>query len=85
MLPPIRCFTCNKVLGNKYELFNKLKEAKVEMKTIFKELGLTRYCCKMCISTSVDLSDKMIQYNSITENVKQLKPDTNKKRYYTAR
>ena len=42
------------------------------MKQIFKELGLTRYCCKMCISTSVDLSDKMIQYNSITENVKQI-------------
>ena len=46
---PIRCFTCGKVLGNKYEKFNKIKNKE----KAYKELGITRYCCKnICVGVS---------------------------------
>jgi DNA-directed RNA polymerase subunit N len=50
MSRPIRCFTCSKVLGNKYEKFDKYKD-----KTkAFLELGIERYCCKTMLLTSID-------------------------------
>lgn len=38
MSRPIRCFTCSKVLGNKYEKFDKYDDKKLA----FKELGIER-------------------------------------------
>lgn len=83
MLRPIRCFTCNKVLGALYNKYDTLLKAGVPIEEIYKTLGLTRYCCKMCIRTSVCLIDKFIEYNKLPYNVKQIK--SNDKRIYLAR
>lgn len=59
---PVRCFTCNKVLGNKHDTFCALKDADVPYEEIWKRLGLTRTCCKMIMRTYVDLTDKLMVY-----------------------
>ena len=59
---PVRCYTCNKVLGNKGATFEKMKNSGVEMKEIWEKLGLTRQCCKTIMITYVDLTDQMMQY-----------------------
>ena len=53
MLPPIRCFTCNKILAPYYECHSsKLPPS------------ITRYCCKRMLLSSVDLVDIMNTYES---------------------
>ncbi len=68
MIIPIRCFTCSKIIGNKYEKYVKLLEEKnknnkyinnqddtIDNSDIFKKLKLKRYCCRRMLLTHVDL------------------------------
>ena len=73
MIIPIRCFTCGKVIANKYETYkektkkkdNNITTIEINSKDVKKtlegkvmdELGLTRYCCRKVIMTHVDLID----------------------------
>ena len=75
MLDPIRCFTCGKILGNKYQYYlNKLKtidkgESIIDSKAttikvtpegkILDELNLKRYCCRRMMLGHVNLIDDM--------------------------
>ena len=45
---PIRCYTCNKVVTNKYELYKKMREENIlSSKEILEDrLKLDRWCCK---------------------------------------
>ena len=60
---PVRCFTCNKVLGNKERTFKTLQEKEVPMKKIWENLGLSRFCCQMIMLSHVDLTDQMMAYS----------------------
>jgi len=59
---PVRCYTCNKVLGNKGATFEKMKNSGVELDQVWNALGLTRQCCKTIMITHVDLTEDMMQY-----------------------
>ncbi len=59
---PVRCFTCNKVLANKGQTFEKMKKVETPMEEIWQALGLTRPCCRMIMISHVDLTDKMMEY-----------------------
>jgi DNA-directed RNA polymerase subunit N (RpoN/RPB10) len=67
---PIRCFTCGKVLGNKWEVIDKLKTDECPMIEIYKIFGVTRYCCKKMVMTS-HKDDENINY-ILPNNVKIL-------------
>ena len=64
MIIPVRCFTCGKVIGNKWNRYLQLLNEKKEMPYIFKTLGLNRYCCRRMIISHVDLIGKLLKYNS---------------------
>lgn len=68
MLIPVRCFTCSKVIGNKYEQYLKLvdeknkkknykneQDSRIDNQDIFNKLKLKRYCCRRMMLTHVDL------------------------------
>ena len=73
MIIPVRCFTCGKVLADKYEFYkNELAKNKTEdtiinvnVKTVqqtvegktLDKLGLKRYCCRRAMLTHIDLID----------------------------
>jgi DNA-directed RNA polymerase subunit N len=73
MIIPIRCFTCSKVIADKYDYYhqekNKLKAvdkkddpnlkfySDIHTKEILDKLGLIRYCCRRSLMSSVDLMD----------------------------
>lgn len=45
MIIPIRCFTCGKVIGNKWDIFKSRTENE-EVGKVLSELGMKRYCCR---------------------------------------
>lgn len=52
---PIRCFTCGKVIANKWEHFKDLKDKGHNPATILNNLGFTRYCCRRMFLTHVEI------------------------------
>ena len=61
-LPP-RCFSCNKIIGDIWEEFDKMKAKQISFKDICKELDIKRYCCKRMFLTHDSFYDKFSQYN----------------------
>jgi DNA-directed RNA polymerases I, II, and III subunit RPABC5 len=61
MIIPIRCFTCAKVIANKFEPYEELLREGVSISDAFQKLQLKRYCCKRMILTHVQLCDKLIK------------------------
>lgn len=70
MIIPVRCFTCNLIIGSKYQVYLELVD-KIEKKLItedidqkltaaenaFKILQLDRYCCRRHLLSHTDLVD----------------------------
>lgn len=63
MIIPIRCFSCGKVVGNKWEYFEKAFNEGIPVNEILDTLGLRRYCCRRMLLTNSHLIDKMTVYS----------------------
>eukprot|EP00515_Schizochytrium_aggregatum_P004622 CAMPEP_0202044778 /NCGR_PEP_ID=MMETSP0963-20130614/270_1 /ASSEMBLY_ACC=CAM_ASM_000494 /TAXON_ID=4773 /ORGANISM="Schizochytrium aggregatum, Strain ATCC28209" /LENGTH=69 /DNA_ID=CAMNT_0048609317 /DNA_START=71 /DNA_END=280 /DNA_ORIENTATION=- len=62
MIIPVRCFTCGKVIGNKYEDYMSLLSEYSEA-YVLNMLSVNRYCCRRMLITHVDLIVKLLNYN----------------------
>ena len=68
MIYPFRCYTCGKIVGDKWIKLEELKEKKIPFSQIFIELNIKRYCCKRILLTYVNLYEKLSQYKNIKLN-----------------
>lgn len=62
MIIPVRCFTCGKVIGNKWETYLGLLQAEYTEGDALDALGLKRYCCRRMLLGHVDLIEKLLNY-----------------------
>jgi len=60
---PIRCFSCGKLIGDKWEEFIKRLEQGEDAKKILDDLKLTRYCCRRMLLSHRNLIDEIIQFS----------------------
>jgi DNA-directed RNA polymerase I, II, and III subunit RPABC5 len=67
MIIPVRCFTCGKVIGNKWDKYQQLI-TEYEEKDVLDMLGMTRYCCRRMLLTHIELINKLLNYNKSDEN-----------------
>ena len=62
MLVPVRCFTCGKLIADKYEDYqNKIKTGD-EPQKVLDELKIERYCCRRMLLTSVQTIQQIIPF-----------------------
>ncbi|AJF60376.1 MAG: DNA-directed RNA polymerase subunit N [Candidatus Diapherotrites archaeon] len=63
MMVPVRCFTCGKVIAEKYEEYLARVNKKEDPEKVMNELGIEKYCCRRTIFSHVDLIDEIMKYN----------------------
>ncbi len=66
MIIPVRCFTCGKVIGDKYEIYaQRIQQNGEDPKVVLDDLGLTRYCCRRMLLTYVDLLQDISKFRQL--------------------
>ena len=63
MLVPVRCFSCNKIVGGTYEEFVERKESGEDPAKVMDDLGIKRYCCRKIYVSHLDLIDELLPYD----------------------
>ena len=59
----IICFTCNKVIGNKWETYKSNLEDGMTINDSFKNIKIRRYCCKRMFLGNVEIIEKLLEYH----------------------
>ena len=59
---PVRCLSCGKVVGDKYEEFERRSAAGEDPGKVLDGLGLDKYCCRRMIIAHSDLIDEFLQF-----------------------
>lgn len=61
MMMPVRCFTCGKVVADKWEEYDKrVNKDHEDAAKVLDELGFPRYCCRRMFISNVELIDEFI-------------------------
>ncbi|MBI5159467.1 DNA-directed RNA polymerase subunit N [Candidatus Micrarchaeota archaeon] len=62
MMPPIRCFTCGKVIGDKFEEYSEKTGKGEDAGKVLDAVGVSKYCCRRMFVGHVDVVDETIRY-----------------------
>ena len=62
MIIPIRCFTCGKLVADKWEDFSKRVKSGEDPRKVLNDLKIQRYCCRRMILSHIELIDQLLSY-----------------------
>ncbi|MEM3671198.1 MAG: DNA-directed RNA polymerase subunit N [Thermoprotei archaeon] len=65
MLFPVRCFTCGKVIGNKWEEYKKRVGSGESPSSVLDSMGIVRYCCRRMFISHVEVVDDVMQFSVV--------------------
>jgi DNA-directed RNA polymerase subunit N len=60
---PVRCFTCGKLVSDKWEDFERRVKAGEDPRVVLDSLGVTRYCCRRMLLSHVELIDEILKFS----------------------
>jgi DNA-directed RNA polymerase subunit N len=62
MIIPVRCFTCGKVIADKWEEFKKEVSKGENPAKVLDSLGIKRYCCRRMFLSNVNLIEESLKF-----------------------
>ena len=65
---PVRCFSCNKIIGDKWKIYKSILESGMSASDAFAVIGLRRYCCKRMFLGHVEIINKLLLYTENKDN-----------------
>ena len=74
MIIPVRCFTCGKLIGDKWEEFTRRIEAGEDTKKVLDSLGVTRYCCRRMLLSHVEIAEEILKFYEEKGNMNYSQP-----------
>jgi DNA-directed RNA polymerase subunit N len=66
MIIPVRCFTCGKVIGDRWEEFSRRTQQGEDSSKVLDELGMKRYCCRRMFISHVEVIDELLKYGEVS-------------------
>ena len=71
MIIPVKCFTCGKLVGDKWEEFAKRIKAGENASDVLDSLDLKRYCCRRMLLSNVEIIDEVLRFYEEAEKRKE--------------
>ena len=62
VLVPVRCFTCGKLIADKYSDYQTRIKTGEDPKKVLDDLGMERYCCRRMLLTTVETIQQVIPF-----------------------
>ena len=62
MLVPVRCFSCGKLIADKYSDYRNRIKTGEDPKKVLDDLGMERYCCRRMLLTTVETIQQVIPF-----------------------
>ncbi|MFX1564979.1 MAG: DNA-directed RNA polymerase subunit N [Promethearchaeota archaeon] len=62
MIIPIRCFTCGRLVADKWEEYSRRVRQGEDPAVVLDSMGLKRYCCRRMLLSHVDIIDAVLQF-----------------------
>ncbi len=63
MIIPIRCYSCNNTLANKWDIYQDLLAKGHNQKTALTKVGLHRQCCRTTLKQHVNVIDHVLKFD----------------------
>jgi len=68
---PVRCFTCGKLVGDRWDEFTRRTKAGENVIEVLDSLGLKRYCCRRMLLSNVEIIDEVLRFYEEAEKHKE--------------
>jgi DNA-directed RNA polymerase subunit N len=69
MIFPVRCFTCNKVIGGMWKEYETRTCNGEHPKDVMDKMGIKRYCCRRMFLGHVEIIDRILRNESLKESL----------------
>jgi DNA-directed RNA polymerase subunit N len=66
LIIPVRCFTCGKVVADKFEQFKRAVRQGEDPAVVLDNLGLDRFCCRRMLLAHIDIIDSFMAFSTVT-------------------
>jgi len=71
LIIPVRCFTCGKLIGDKWEEFARRVKAGEGAGEVLDSLAVKRYCCRRMLLSHVEIFDEVLRFYEEAEKRKE--------------
>ena len=71
MLIPVRCFTCGRLIADKYEEYQDRVGKEEDPEIVLDNIGIERYCCRRMFLTTVETIRQVIPFYESIQRRKQ--------------
>ena len=65
MIIPVRCFTCGKLIGDKWEEFARRVREGESPREVLDSMNIYRYCCRRMLLSHVEIIDEIIKFYDV--------------------